>query len=130
MKTYSMIMEKLGRQANRGELSLQVNTLTTWDKLNGTATKEGSTGKTDQRREKKTNSVKTSSATSGVSTLTVNSVNESKPKISPCEKCSLYHVSMPKCPLMKDDKLNMEACMKYKSLRGINAKGGSYLNGF
>jgi len=130
MKTYSMIMEKLGRQASRLELSIQVNTLTTWDKLNGTAAKEGSTGKNDQRREKKANSVKTSVANSGVSTLTVNSVNETKPKISPCDKCSLYHVSLPKCPIMKDGKLSMDACIKYKSVRAINAKGVSSLNGF
>ena len=108
MKTYSMIIEKLGRQANRGELSLEVNTLATWDKLNGNATKETYTkNANDQKRERKANAIKAKSTTSGMSTLTVNTVSDSKPRVSPCESCGLFHVSTPKCPLVKDGKLRI-----------------------
>jgi len=131
MKTYSMIMEKLGRQAARNELTLDLTNLSLLDKVTGSvASTDGFTrSKADHKREKKTLSVKTATSTSGVSELTVNTVTD-RPKVLPCSSCGLYHSTISTCPLVKDGNLNLDAIIKYKSVRQINKEGQSSLNSF
>jgi len=131
MKTYSMIMEKLGRQAARNELTLDLTNLSILDKVTGSgSSNDGFTrSKAGDKREKKALSVKTANSTSGVSELTINTVTD-RPKPLPCSSCGLYHVSIPVCPLVKDGSLNLDAIIKYKSVRQINKEGQSSLNSF
>ena len=121
----------LVRQAARNKLSLDLTNLSILDKLTGSGPTKDAEGysrsKARDKKERKALSVKAANSTSGVSELTVNTVTD-KPKPLPCSSCGLYHVSIPVCPLVRDGMLNLDASIKYKSVRQINKEGLSSLN--
>jgi len=137
--TYTMIMERLSRLAQKKQLSIDVSSLKVLDQITRVQSDDGyEKGHVERKREKKVNLARrkeSGSVQSGVSSLTLNSVREpakDTPKGKPnvCGLCGLYHTYISVCPLVKDGKLVTDSVIKFRSVRAIAADGTSSFNTF